>query len=344
MRRPMRTLAERRPSCLRLLFLGALTACSLLATCCNGQPRQPGGESHPAESQPAEGEQFDAVRAWTNLTKQCDFGPRVPGTQAHEQCGDWLLAQLKETCDVTIEQEFTHRSTRMSPGKSFDMRNLIGVIEPAEGSWQETRQVLLVAHWDSRPIADQDRDPAKRTQPVPGANDGASGVAVALEIARCLSIDPAPVTVIVLLTDGEDFGTSGDPTLSEWFLGAREFARDPRGLDPKRGILLDMVGDKGLRIGREMQSYLVDPSLVQRIWAIAGRLGRDDMFVNTEYAVSDDHEPLIRAGIPVVDLIDWRSEVTHTYWHTVADTPDKCSAESLDAVGDVVLAVLREGI
>ncbi len=326
-----------------LLAVG-LMLCSLCAACCNGQPPRPqGNESDPTESQPtAEG--FDAQRAWEHLTRQCAFGARAPGSDAHRQCGDYLLAQLEAACDVVHEQPFTHVSTRVFPGKSFAMRNLIGVVHGADGSPQAHRQVLLVAHWDSRPFCDRETDPAKRAQPVPGANDGASGVAVALEIARCLKADRPPMTVVVLLTDGEDFGLSGDPMLSEWFLGAKQFAKDPLGFDPKRGILLDMVGDKDVEIGRELLSYQSDPSLLERIWAIAERLGRDDVFVRTQYAVSDDHEPLIRAGIPMVDLIDWRPEVVDTYWHTLADTPDKCSPEALEAVGEVVLEVLREGI
>jgi glutaminyl-peptide cyclotransferase len=330
------------------MLLGiTLLLVSGLATCCNGQgqagPPQDDGTS--TESPPIQGQAaFDADLAWACLEKQCAFGPRVPGAEAHVQCGDYLLGCLKDVCDRTIVQEFTHRSKRVFPGKSFAMRNLIGVIEPEGGAQADTRQVLLLAHWDSRPFADQEWDPAKRLKPVPGANDGASGVAAALEIARCLSLKRAPTTVIILLTDGEDFGLSGDPTLDEWFLGAKAFAKNPQGLDPRRGILLDMIGDKNVEIGRELQSTWADPSLVERIWTIAKRLGRDDVFVNTEYGVSDDHEPLIEAGLPVVDLIDWRPEVTDTYWHTLGDTPDKCSAEALGAVGEVVLTVLREGI
>jgi len=331
----------------------ALLVCAFAGAACNGQPAQgtqPGDHSGPpvtdndqgSESSPA----FSGERGYQLLQHQCDFGPRVPGSEAHRKCGDWLLGELDRWCERTEEQAFTHTSGTAFPGRVFQMRNIIGVVEPAAGMTADTRQVLLLAHWDSRPWADQDPDPTKRNEPIPGANDGASGVAVALEVARCLSIERAPTAVIILLTDGEDFGRSWDPGLPEYFLGSKYFAGHYGALDlnPKRGILLDMVGDKTVEIGREVNGMRADPVLVEHISQTAAALGEDDVFVDTAYLVSDDHLPLIAAGIPTVDLIDWREEVTDIYWHTHNDTPDKCSAGALESVGKVVLKVLREGI
>jgi Zn-dependent M28 family amino/carboxypeptidase len=324
-----------------------LLALLIAGGACNGQgaaPAQPGTTGPGTTDPPTQTEaMFDGDAAFELLEAQCDFGPRVPGTEAHRKCGDWLLEKLAEYCDEAYAQDFTHVSTRAFPGQSFEMRNLIGIIEPAGGAADDAREVVLLAHWDSRPFADHDPDPTKRDEPVLGANDGASGVAGCLEIARALSVERPPTRVIVLLTDGEDFGIS-EPTLSEYFLGAKHFVRNLGDLDPKRGILLDMIGDDTLELGREWNSYNADPALVERIWAKAAELGYGDVFGDTTYTVSDDHVPLIQAGIPTVDLIDWRPEVTRTYWHTTFDTPDRCSPDSLQAVGDVVLAVLREGI
>jgi hypothetical protein len=312
------------------------------ASCQNTTTSQKPVESGPP--QPATPEAFDGARAFDLLTRQCDFGPRVPGSDAHTQCGDWLLSELGSRCDRAWAQAFTHQSTGSFPGRSFAMRNLLGMVEPAGGRAADTREVLLLAHWDSRPFANHDPLPANRTKPVPGANDGASGVAVALELARCLRTDRGSTAVVILLTDGEDFGLETDPDLPEYFLGSKYFAQHLGDLHPKRGILLDMVGDKTAAFGREGYSYRSDPALVERIWSTAAGLGRERAFTDDFYTVADDHLPLISAGIPTVDIIDWRPEVVDTYWHTVADTPDKCSAESLQAVGEVVLAVLRKGI
>lgn len=332
----------------RLVGLAWLWAVLLLGCgACNGQ----GGTDDqtvdpgtvPVESEAPSAADFNAEAAFAKLVAQCEFGPRVPGSEAHRRCGDWLLSQLADSCDNAYAQGFTHVSTNAFPGQSFPMRNLIGIIEPKDNKRADTREVLLLAHWDSRPFSDCDPDPAQRHEPVLGANDGASGVAVCLEVARALRIERPATRVIILLTDGEDFGVS-EPTLSEYFLGAKHFVRNLGELDPKRGILLDMVGDKTLQLGREQYSYSADPALVERIWRKAAELGYGSVFVDTTYAVSDDHLPLIEAGIPTVDLIDWRPQVTRTYWHTTSDTPDKCAPASLGAVGAVVLALLREGI
>ncbi len=282
---------------------------------------------------------FDAQRAFAHLEAQVAFGPRNPGSDGHAACLTYLRNELQAVTDSVELQPFTHQSTAVFPGKSFRMTNVIGVIEAASGS--AARQVVLLAHWDTRPVADRDPDPANRRKPIPGANDGASGVAVLLELARVLKASRPGTTVIILLVDGEDFGARDD--LSEWFLGSKYFAKHMGGYRPSRGILLDMIGDKDLAVESDSFSIQADAALMERLWSIAGALGYRSHFPKTPWpstSVYDDHLPLIDAGVPTVDLIDF----DYPYWHTMADTVDQCSADSLKVVGDTVLQAIRDGI
>ncbi len=207
----------------------------------------------------------------------------------------------------------------------------------AEQNWKDAKvRVVVLAHWDSRPFADQDPDPANRRKPVLGANDGASGVAVVLELARVLKGRLKDVGVLYLLTDGEDLG----PGIDEMLLGARHFAKNLPSLRPDYGILLDMIGDKDLRVPIERYSYSSAPELVNELYALAARAGLARTFPKQlgEWVI-DDHVPLIEAGVPTIDLIDF----TYEPWHTVRDTPDQCSPESLGKVGRLMeLWLLRE--
>ncbi len=315
-----------------ILLLGSSANCGAQAQ--RAAPSPAASPSATANPQAA----FDAQRAWELLLAQTNFGPRNPGSEGHERCLRWLLEQMRSVADRAFLQEFTHTSTEMAPGKTFRMANVVGVI--AAGRTGPARRVLLCAHWDTRPIADCDPNPANRTKPILGANDGASGVAVCLEVARALRVKRAPTEVVVVLFDGEDFGKGQN---EEWFLGSKYFARHMGELRPARGILLDMVGDADLRLEWEAYSLLADRELMETIWFRAGALGFRRAFPlrsRPTASVLDDHIPLIEAGVPTVDLIDF----DYPYWHTLQDTPDKCSAASLRAVGETVLAVLRRGI
>ncbi|MDQ7051613.1 MAG: M28 family peptidase [candidate division KSB1 bacterium] len=193
----------------------------------------------------------------------------------------------------------------------------------------------MAAHWDSRPWADQDPDSANHNKPVPGANDGASGVAVLLEIARVLKQNPPPVGVDIVLFDGEDLGSEGYP--DTYAAGAQYFAQKKSvHYAPYLGILLDMIGDRELQIYREANSVRYAPAVVDLVWNYAARLGISNFYNPVRHEVFDDHVPLLNVGIPCIDLIDF----DYPYWHTVHDTPDKCSPESLEKVGRVVLAVI----
>ena len=275
-----------------------------------------------AETQGQEVE-FDGNRAFEMLERQCRFGPRVPGTPAHRQARDDLVAILRQYTNRVKLQPF-EADIR---GEKLPMSNIIAHFGP-----DETPQWLLAAHWDSRPTADQDPEPANRSQPILGANDGASGVAVLLEIARILHDSPPSVSIQIVLFDGEDYG----PGVDAMFLGSRYFAEHLGTAKAKHGILLDMVGDQQLNLPIEQNSYEAAPQLVKYIWDTARSLGFAAFEQRLGYRISDDHLPLIQAGIPTVDIIDF----DYPYWHTLADTPDKCSPASLMTVGQVLLSVI----
>jgi Zn-dependent M28 family amino/carboxypeptidase len=215
------------------------------------------------------------------------------------------------------------------------LTNIIARFNPKAKEW-----ILLAAHWDSRPTADCEALADKRKLPIPGANDGASGTAVLLELARVFAADRPKVGVVMVFFDGEDYGPGADAM----FLGAKHYAAEAaKGLTwPKRehisyGILLDMVGDKDLRIPQEQKSLDAAPEVMNKIWSTAASLGYDKTFPAVPGdAIGDDHIPLIGAGIKCVDIIDFE----YGPWHTLDDTPDKCAAQSLKKVGDVVAAVV----
>ena len=262
--------------------------------------------------------QIDAERAMAYLTAQTDLGPRNPGSKGHTAGRDYLFNELKKWADEVHLQPFTH--------KKIDMWNICGVFGEGE------KPVLLCAHWDTRPFADHDPDPANRKTPILGANDGASGVAVLLEIARQLHEAPLPYPVVIVLFDGEDYGRN----TNEMFLGSTYYAKNPIPSKPRFAILLDMVGDADLSIPIEPFSQQAAPALVKAIWETAREIGADAFSTKLGPAILDDHIPLIKAGIPAVDIIDF----SYPPWHTIADTPDKCSAQSLKTVGDVTLRFL----
>lgn len=267
---------------------------------------------------------FDSATAWKHLLKQTDFGPRFPGSEAHKATRDWLVDQLKTTCENVRTQEFTHEWSFNS--KKVTMWNVIG-----EVNWKDAKtRVLLIAHWDTRPYADQDPVDKNRAKPIVGANDGASGVAVLLETMNAVKGRlPKDVGVMVLLTDGEDLG----PTLDEMFLGAVHFSKNMPTPKPDYGILLDMIGDKDLKVPIERNSYAYAPKVIRELYAHAAKVGLADTFPNQFGPwIEDDHIPLNEAGLPTVDLIDFE----YAPWHTIHDTPDKCSAESLGKVGKLM--------
>ena len=271
--------------------------------------------------------QFDGAKAFGFLTAQTDFGPRNPNSTGHRKCLQYLVAELRKYADNVSQQDF------VLTGYGDEVLKLANVF----GSFNVTvsDRILLLAHWDTRPRADQEKDPSKQAKPILGANDAASGVAILLELARLMQQTRPTVGVDILFVDGEDYGKSQD--LERYFLGARHFMKlKNESYKPRFAILLDMVGDRDLRIPMEQKSMSHAPEVVELIWSTAEKLGITQ-FVNIPgEEISDDHVPLNEGGIPTVDIIDFQ----YPYWHTLEDTPDKCSSESLEAVGTVLTHVV----
>ncbi|HEX6925093.1 MAG TPA: M28 family peptidase [Longimicrobiaceae bacterium] len=267
------------------------------------------------------------------LVEQVGFGPRIPGQPGHEQQLAWMKEWLAARADTLIEQPFVYTTTG---GEILSLTNLFARFNP-----QARDRVLLVAHWDTRPLADRGRTPEERQQPVPGANDGASGTAVLMVLAELFNQQAPPLGVDLLLVDGEDYG----PQTSDMFLGARHFAENqPAGYPPLYGILLDMVGDADLRVAREGYSQERAPEVLTRVWEVAHELGYGGIFVEQPGGyVSDDHLPLNEAGIRTIDIIDFEYGPDNAYWHTPQDIPENTSAESLEVVGEVIAELVYRG-
>lgn len=289
---------------------------------------------------------FNADSAYSYIEKQLAFGPRVPNTKAHKNCGDWMVSTLKRFNATVIEQ---HIKLKAYNGTMLDSRNIIGSFNPESPS-----RVLLCTHWDSRPWADHDPDPAKRNQPVPAANDGASGVSVLLEIARQMSIANPGLGVDLVFFDAEDYGEKQEEQggyTDAWALGSQYWAKNPHvpNYTARFGILLDMVGGKDAVFGREQISREYAPNIVRKVWETAERIGFDNLFVNKNIGpITDDHvyvNELIR--IPTIDIIDYqddREKGFNDFWHTTDDTIDKLSKETLKGVGQTVITVVYEAV
>jgi Iap family predicted aminopeptidase len=301
-----------------------------LAAC--GTRQQEDSPQHVERVQPVFVPQFDPTQAFRYLTTQTDFGPRNPGSAGHAACLRFMHKELHRFADAVSLQPFTASDYR---GNSYRMTNVIASFNPAA-----TDRILLSAHWDTRPWADDDPNPANRNTPILGANDGASGIAVLLEIARLLKQYPPPIGVDMVFFDGEDLGTQGDNT--HWALGSKYFARNmPEGFRPRFGINIDMIGDANLEIPREPYSEQYAPHVVKLVFTIARQLNIPQFVDRPGRPVYDDHIPLNEAGIPTANLIDFDyPDASNRYWHTMEDTPDKCSPESLEAVGRVLLHII----
>ena len=261
-------------------------------------------------------ENFDGERAYKFAVEQVEFGPRIPGSAAHSATGDWILTQLETYGWVTEEQYFEYEGTTI--------RNIIAYYgdksQPA---------VLFGAHYDTRPFAD--RDEFYPNQPVPGANDGASGTAVLLELARVVTLNNYSNPIQMVFFDAEDSGEIAD---WDWIVGSSYFAQHLE-IEPEAVIIVDMVGDAELELYLERNS---DDQLKNDIWKTAAEIGIDAFIPEEKYGIIDDHTPFLVRGIPAVDIIDF----DYPYWHTIEDTLDKISAESLEAVGLVLQAWLSE--
>ena len=264
---------------------------------------------------PPETEVFDGQRALSDVETQVAFGPRTSGSAGHVQILDWMRAELSAAgWDSRIQ---------FAELLGHPIQNVIAYRGNANP------QIILAAHYDTRMIADKDPDPAKQRQPVPGGNDGASGVAVLLELARVL---PQDSSVWLVFFDAEDNGRIDG---WDWILGSQAFVTE---LDfrPEAVVIVDMIGDADLNIYKERTS---NQQLTDEIWAVAANLGYEQSFIPQEkYSILDDHTPFLNAGIAAVDIIDF----DYPYYHTTNDTADKVSAESLEIVGTTIQAWLEQ--
>jgi glutaminyl-peptide cyclotransferase len=287
--------------------------------------------------------EFSSGQAYEYIRTQVEFGPRNPNSPGHRQTRDFLYRELQQFAGErnVFLQSFEHEGYE---GEILQLHNIIAAF-----NLQSSDRIVLAAHWDTRPRAEE--DPDRPDDPIPGANDGGSGVGVLLELARIMSENPPPIGVDIIFFDGEDYGETGD--LQNYFLGARYWGNNPPvpGYNPRFGILLDMVGGEGAVFPKEGYSIRFAPSLVDAIWDVAAELGYEELFPDREGAlVSDDHVIVERTtGIPMINIIHHeRSEqggaLFPPYWHTHQDNMDIIDRDVLQAVGDLMVELIYNRI
>lgn len=277
---------------------------------------------------------FDGAPAMELVREQVELGPRVPGMEGHRAQLDWMLARLDSLAPDVVADTFGHTT---EGGDTLTLTNVLARFRP-----EETRRILFLAHWDTRPRSDQAADSSLHDTPVPGANDGASGTAVLLHLATLLNEAPPPMGVDLLLVDGEDYG----PGTDDMFLGAKRYAErlDDMDVRPIYGVLLDMVGDADPLFPVEGYSAQYASAVVRKIRRVVERLGYTETFPDrVGQEVGDDHIPLIEAGLPTANIIDFEYGPDHAYWHTPNDVPEHMSAETLGMVGEVVTELIYSG-
>lgn len=272
---------------------------------------------------------FSGTAAYEYARTQLEFGPRVPGTEGWQKTGDWLVEKFRESADTVIEQRWNHTK---ADGETIPMRNIIARFRP-----EMTERVLYVAHWDTRPTSDAADSAAERVTPVPGANDNAGGVGLLLALADVLRSTEPAYGVDILLVDGEDYGNFD--SMEDVLIGSTYFAANlpDSGYRPLFGVVWDMIGDRDLSIRQEGHSLNGAPEVVARVWNLAADRGLSHVFVpEPGIAITDDHVPLLRAGLRVIDVIDFE----YDHHHKPTDTMDKISPASLQMVGDVATALV----
>jgi hypothetical protein len=281
---------------------------------------------------------FDGEAALKLVQTQVDFGPRVPNTDGHARMLTFLQTYLRARADSLAVEPFEHVTQQ---GDTLRMSNVIASFRPAARS-----RVLLTTHWDTRPVAEKDTSAARRTEPIPGANDGGSGTAVLLVLAEVFSKNPLPegYGVDLVFLDGEDYGHETGtlaPSEPDMYLGAKEFARAHADYRPLFGVLIDMVGDKNPTFLQEGHSLDAVPEIVQRVWSAGEELGYGDVFRRQVLGyITDDHVYLNNAGIRTMDLIDF----DYPAWHTHDDVTANLSARSLGMVGSVLVDLVYRRI
>lgn len=270
---------------------------------------------------------FDGDRALAHIYQQVSFGPRtLDNPSAKAETLGFIASYLKPLATKLTIQKFSNNG--MSGNNLW-----ASFINPKPHANQ---RIMLGAHWDTRPISDQESDSSKQYLPTPGANDGGSGVAVLLELARIFAANPPPVSVDLVFFDLEDMGNIDNLPFA---IGARAFVERNRFYRPSAGIIVDMVCDKNLTIPQERYSKTKASALIDQIWKIAARQNATVFSKDQGAYIQDDHLPFLEANIPVIDLIHYPFP---DYWHTSEDTVDKCSSNSLEQVGNVILSLVYD--
>ena len=317
----------------------------LFLSCHAGGDQKPNAEgSSPAKTE-VSAPAFDADSAYAYVAQQVAFGPRVPNTPEHAACASWLASELeRHGAEVTVQEG----RARAFDGTILNMKNIVGTFHP-----ESRDRILLFAHWDTRPFAD--KDTVRLREPIDGANDGASGVGVLLEIARQLGLEAADVGVDIVFFDAEDYGRpewlpAMEDGYKTWCLGSQFWAENPHriGYRARFGILLDMVGAGDAVFHQEGTSLRYAPHVVRKIWKRAADLGFGDRFnpSPTPPTVDDNLFVSELAGIPSANIVDYRTQVRPMgygpFHHTHADNMDVIDRETLAQVGATVLSVVRQ--
>ena len=328
------------PNLVRALLVSlSISLLIVSATGCKGGKKESTTDDTTA-AQPNEAlNLFNTDSAYSYIAQQVAFGTRVPNTPTHRECGEWIAGKLKEFgLEVVLQQAnvSTHESV------SLPITNIIGRLNPSA-----ERRILLLAHWDTRPTADNDPNPSRKSEPILGADDAASGVGVLLEVARQLAYHNSTLGVDFLFVDAEDMGVSEQE--DSWCLGSTYWSKHPH-VEHYRaefGILLDMVGARDAKFRWEYFSKVHAPSIVSSLWDKAASLGYGHYFIQADgAALTDDHKPIIdNLAIPTIDIVNYdpaRSNGFGAHWHTHGDNMDVIDKEVLKAVGETLMAYLEE--
>ena len=325
------------------LGLGVLTSSLWMA--CGTETTPPAREDISSQAKNVVAPAFSADSAYAYVERQVAFGPRVPNTDGHAQCADWLAQELaRHGAEVTVQEG----RARAFDGAVLDMKNIIGTFHP-----ESRDRILWFAHWDTRPFAD--KDSVRNREPIDGANDGASGVGVLLEIARQLGLEAADVGVDIVFFDAEDYGKpewlpATENGYKDWCLGSQYWAQNPHrvGYRARFGILLDMVGAKDAVFHQEGTSLRFAPHVVRKVWKRAYDLGFGDRFDTspTPPTIDDNYFVSDLAGIPSANIVDYRIQVRPMgygpFHHTHGDNMSIIDRETLRQVGTTVLSVVRQ--
>ncbi|MFO7978957.1 MAG: M28 family peptidase [Bacteroidales bacterium] len=323
------------------IVLGFLFSLPVLLSGCSGQEQNHSRET-PAAAEQVQVPVFNQDSAYAYVEKQVLFGPRVPNSEAHEACGDYLQQTLSRMADTVYVQQ---ARVRAYDGTVLDIRNIIGSFQPGNPN-----RILLCGHWDSRPYADHDPNPANHYTPIDGANDGASSIGVLLEVARIIQQQQPQVGVDIIFFDAEDYGPHEQHSgyvEDAWALGSQYWARNPHRPDyvASYGILLDMVGYPNSVFKKEGYSMMYASNIVRKVWDAARQAGYAAYFPDTRggHIIDDHYYVNTLRNIPTIDIIHQDDDTSHgffPYWHTVNDTMEHIDANTLGAVGQTLLTVL----